>query len=69
VGEKHPPHPRVALAEDLAGPLHGHLPHQGHGEGLELMGEVLAATFRGKAHTITGSLLKIFRYSDYIGSK
>ena len=52
VGEEHPPHPRVALAEDLAGPLHWHLPHQGHGEGLELLGEVLAAPLPGRGHTV-----------------
>ncbi len=52
VGEEHPPHPRVALAEDLAGTLHGHLPHQGHSEGLELLGEVLAAPLPGRGHTV-----------------
>ena len=52
VGEEHPPHPRVALAEDLAGTLHGHLTHQGHGEGLELLGEVLAATLPGRGDSI-----------------
>ncbi|MEY4692496.1 MAG: hypothetical protein RIT19_2821 [Verrucomicrobiota bacterium] len=52
VGEEHPPHSRVALAEDLAGTLHGHLTHQGHGEGLELLGEVLAATLPGRGHTV-----------------
>ena len=52
VGEEHPPHPRVALAEDLPGPLHWHLPHQGHSEGLELLGEVLAATLPRRGHTL-----------------
>jgi hypothetical protein len=52
VGEEYPPHPRVALAEDLAGTLHRHLPHQGHGEGLELLGEVLAAPLPLWGHTV-----------------
>ena len=52
VGEEHPLHPRVALAEDLAGTLHGHLTHQGHCEGLEFLGEVLAATLPGRGHTV-----------------
>ncbi len=42
VCEEHPPHPPVAFAEDLAGTLHRHLFHQGHGKGLKLLGEVLA---------------------------
>ncbi len=52
VGEEHPPHPGVALAEDLAGPLHWHLPHKGHGEGLELLGEGLAAPLPRQGHTV-----------------
>jgi hypothetical protein len=52
VGEEHPPHPLVALAEDLTGPLHWYLTHQGHSEGLELLGEVLAATLPGRGHTV-----------------
>ncbi len=52
VGKEHLPHPRVALAEDLAGTLHGHLTHQGHGEGLELLDEVLAATLPGRCDSI-----------------
>ena len=52
VGEAHPRHPRVGLAEDLAGTLQGHLSHQGHCEGLELLGEVLAATLPGRGHTV-----------------
>ena len=43
LAEEYPPHPRAALAEDLAGTPHGHLPDQVYGEGLELIGEVLAA--------------------------
>jgi hypothetical protein len=52
VGEENPLHPRAALAQDRAGPLQGHLPHQGHGEGLELLGEVLAATLPGRCNTV-----------------
>lgn len=52
VGEDHPPHPRVAHAEDLAGTLHQHLVHQGHCEGLELLGEVLATPLPGRGHTV-----------------
>jgi len=52
VGEEHPAHPRVTLAEDLAGALHCHLPHQGHGQGLELLGEVLATPLPGQNHTV-----------------
>ena len=52
VGEELRPHPRVALAEDLAGTLHGHLTHQGHGEGLELLGEVLVASVPGRCDSI-----------------
>ncbi len=52
VGEEHLPHPRVALAEDLAGPLDWHLTHQGHGEGLELLGEGLAAPLPRQGHTV-----------------
>ncbi len=52
VGEEHPPHLRVALAEDLAGTLHGHLTHQGHGEGLERPSEVLAAPISGQCDSI-----------------
>ncbi len=43
MGEEHPPHPKVALTEDQAGALHGHLSNQGHGKGLKLLGEMLAA--------------------------
>jgi len=52
VGEEHPPHPGVALAEDLPGALHGHLAHQGQGKGLKLLGEVLAASLPGRSDTI-----------------
>ncbi len=52
VGEEHPPHPRVALAEDLSGTLHRHFPHQGTGEGLDLLGEVLAAPLTRLGHTV-----------------
>ncbi len=50
VGEEHPPHPRIALTEDLTGTLHRHLPHEGQGECLELLSEVLAAPLPGGAH-------------------
>jgi hypothetical protein len=52
LGEEHPPHSRVAIAEDLAGTLHRHFPHQGHGEGFELLGEVLAAPLPRWGHTV-----------------
>ena len=52
VSEAHLPHPRVALAEDLAGALHWHLTHLGHGEGLELLSEVLAGTLLGRGQTV-----------------
>jgi hypothetical protein len=52
MGEEHPTHPRVALSEDLADTLRGHLLRQGHGEGLELLGEVLAATLSGRGYTV-----------------
>ncbi len=52
VGEKHPPHPRVALAENLAGTILGHLTHQGYGEGVEPVSEVLAASLPGRSHTV-----------------
>jgi hypothetical protein len=35
IGEKHPPHPRFALAVDLAGSTHRRFAHQGQGVGLE----------------------------------
>ena len=52
VGEKHPPHPRVALAEDVASTLDWHLAHQGQSEGLELLGKQLAAPLPGRSHTV-----------------
>ncbi len=52
VGDEHPPHPHVALAPDLAGTLHRHLPHQDHGEGLKLLSEVLAAPLLRWGHTV-----------------
>ena len=52
VGEEHPPHPRVALAEDLAGTLHGDLPHQGSSEDFELQSEVLAASLSRRGHLV-----------------
>ncbi len=44
VCEKHPPHLRVASAEDLTSPLSRHLTHQWNGGDLELLDRVLAAT-------------------------
>jgi len=52
VGEEHPPHPGVALTEDLPGALHGHLAHQGQGKGLKLLGEMLAASLPGRSDTV-----------------
>jgi hypothetical protein len=52
VGETHPPHPRVALAEYLIGPLHRHLTHQGQGVGLELLGEVLPAALPWRINAV-----------------
>ena len=52
LGEKYPPHPRVALPEDLASTLDRHLSHEGQSEGFELLGEVLAASFPRRGHTI-----------------
>jgi hypothetical protein len=52
VGGEHPPHRRVALAKDVASTLDRHLPHQGQGEGLELLGKVLAAPLLGRSHTV-----------------
>jgi hypothetical protein len=52
VGGEHPPHPRVALAKDVASTLDRHLPHQGQSEGLELLGKVLAAPLLGRSHTV-----------------
>ncbi len=52
MGEEHPPHPRVPLTEELTGPLRWHLTHQGHGEGLELLAEVLAELLPGRGHTV-----------------
>lgn len=43
MGGEHSSHPSVALAGDLAGTLHGHLPLSGQGEGIEVLGEVIAA--------------------------
>ena len=53
VGEKHPPHSRVALPEDLASTLHRHLSHKGQSEGFELLGEVLAASLPRRGHSGT----------------
>ena len=50
--QEHPPCPRVALAEDLAGTLDRHLTHLGHCEDLELLGEVLYAPPRVGSHGI-----------------
>ena len=44
--------PRIALAEDLAGPLLWRLTHQDHCESLELLGEVLAAALLGRSYTL-----------------
>jgi hypothetical protein len=52
VSGEHLPHPRVALAENMTGPIHEHLTHQGNGEGFELISEVLSATLRGRSHTV-----------------
>lgn len=52
VGKKHPPHPRVALAADLASTLDQDLPHQSQGEGLELLYEVFAAPLPGQGRTV-----------------
>jgi len=46
------PHPRVAFPEDLASTLDRHLSHEGQSEGFELLGEVLAASFPRRGHTI-----------------
>ncbi len=40
------------FAEDLAGMLHWNLTHQVHGEGLELLGEVLSAAAPRWIHTV-----------------
>jgi hypothetical protein len=50
--EEHPPDPRVALAEDLTGTLHWHLPHEGQGECLDLRSEVLAAPLSGRGYSV-----------------
>lgn len=42
------PQTGIALAEDLPGPRHRHLPHQGQGERLELLGEVLTLALPGR---------------------
>ncbi len=84
MGEENQPHPRVALADDLAATLHRHLPHQGHSECLELLGDVLLLPSqgkvtqytlpssprrpRGRAHTITHSLLRTLKCRHCIGS-
>ncbi len=52
VGEENLLHPRVALAEDLNGTLHRHLPHGGQGACLELLSELLAAPLLGPGHTV-----------------
>ena len=52
VSEEHPPHQHVAFAKDLGGSLHLHLTHRGHGEGLELLGEVLAAPLSERSGTL-----------------
>jgi hypothetical protein len=52
VGGEHPPHARVALAEDLTGTLHRHLPHEGQGECLEVLSAVLAAPLPGRGHSV-----------------
>jgi len=77
VGAEHQTHPQAVLAKDLAGPLHGLHPHQDQGEGLELLGEALAAPLQqrgqrynlppmlrrphGSTQTITHSLLRMLR--------
>jgi hypothetical protein len=43
VAQKDLPHSRVFLVEDSTATLDRHLPYQGHGEGSELLGKVLAA--------------------------
>jgi hypothetical protein len=52
VGEVHPPHPSVALAEDLADPLHWHLTHRGKYDGLGLLCEVLDGHLPRRGHTV-----------------
>ena len=52
VGEEHSLHPLVAFAEDLASTLDRHLAHEGQSKGVELLGEVLAASFPRRSHTI-----------------
>ncbi len=52
VGEEHSPNPRVSLVEDLANTLDRHLAHEGHSEGFELLGEVFAASFPRRSHTL-----------------
>jgi hypothetical protein len=51
VGKKLPLNSETALNKELAGLLHRHLPHQGHSERHELLGEVLAASLSGRGHT------------------
>jgi hypothetical protein len=51
-GEEPPPHPRAALDKDLTSPFHRHFTHQGHGEGLELLGEVPATALPRRCDTV-----------------
>jgi hypothetical protein len=57
VGEEHPAHPRVPLAKNLAGPLHGHLTHQGHGEDFELLDELRSATLLRRGDTVDHAIV------------
>ena len=52
VGEEHSPHPRVALTEDPAGALHGHLALQSQSKGLKILGEMLAASLLRRSDTV-----------------
>ena len=56
-GAEHLRHPINVLAEDLPGTHHVHLTHQVHGEGLELLHEVVAARFHGGGKVCTVALL------------
>jgi hypothetical protein len=52
VGGEPTPHTRVALAEDLTDTLHGTLPHQGCGDCLKLLREMLDASLSGRCETV-----------------
>jgi hypothetical protein len=52
MGEEHSRHHRVAFAKDSAGILSRRFTHQGHCEGLGLLGQVLATPFPGRGHKV-----------------